>query len=88
MPGIARKAAMSSSACAEPPSGPTSRPGWLATILALRLAVADRKARLLEGAREKTAKPVTTGSIPTAARPPAAAIMFCSAMPNWISRSG
>ena len=25
-------------ACAEPPSGPTSRPGWLATILALRRA--------------------------------------------------
>ena len=38
MPGMARNAARSSSAWAEPPSGPTSRPGWLATILALRRA--------------------------------------------------
>ena len=47
---------MSSSACAEPPSGPTSRPGWLATILALRLAIADRKPRLFEGARQEDGK--------------------------------
>src|SRR3569833_4266451 len=38
--------------------------------------------------RQKTAKVVTTGSRPTAAMPPAAAIMFCSAMPNCTKRSG
>src|SRR6185295_324124 len=38
--------------------------------------------------RQNTANVVTTGRRPTAARPPAAAIMFCSAMPNWRKRSG
>src|SRR5262249_4395629 len=38
--------------------------------------------------RQNTANVVTTGSRPTAASPPAAAIMFCSAMPNCRNRSG
>src|SRR3569833_1503756 len=38
--------------------------------------------------RQKPAKVVTTGSRPTAAMPPAAAIMFCSAMPNCTKRAG
>ena len=42
----------------------------------------------LPGVGQKTAKVVTTGRRPTAASPPAAAIIFCSAIPNWIMRSG
>src|ERR1700733_642263 len=38
--------------------------------------------------RQNTAKVVTTGIKPVAARPPAAAIIFCSAMPNCSSRLG
>ena len=57
-------------------------PGMTRHDLGVAACMASERRACSIARRQNPANVVITGSMPTAARPPAAAIMFCSAMPN------